>query len=86
MVRKSFPIRSNFDIFEPRYCSLIKITHIRWGNNNNAVQMTNHIKNRINLRQDTFGDIEYIRVFQFGKKDGAIEKDTVGELKFKDSI
>jgi hypothetical protein len=82
---KVFQFEDNFDIFEPRYCSLIKITHIRWGNNNNAVQMTNHIKNRINLHQDTFGDIEYIRVFQHGKKDGPIEKDTVGELKFKDN-
>jgi hypothetical protein len=35
---------------------------------------------------DTFGDIEYIRAFQHGKKDGPIEKDTVGELKFKDNM
>jgi hypothetical protein len=80
-----FQFEDDFDIFEPRYCSLIKITHIRWGNDNNAVQMTNHIRNRITLQKDTFGDIEYIRVFQYGKKGGPIEKDTVGELKFKDN-
>jgi hypothetical protein len=46
---------------------------------------TNDRKNRNNLHKDAFGDIEYIRVFQFGKRDGPIEKDTVGELKFKDN-
>lgn len=82
---KVFKFDDDFDIYEPRYCSMIRISHIRWGEVRDAAAMTTHIKNRINVHKDAFGEIQYIRVFESGKKDGQVERDTVGELKYHDS-
>lgn len=83
---KVFDFEPGFDIYDPRYCSRIKITHIRQGDVCDTTAMTNMIINRINVHKDTFGNIEFLRIYERGKIYGPIEKDTVGELKYYNNI
>jgi hypothetical protein len=79
-----FEFDSDFNVYKPRYCTKIMITHINWGGEPNPRAIKHQMLERFKYGNKLFGQVKSLDVLWTAKKHGQAEPDTVAFLTYED--